>query len=124
VLRQNVNLKQVPYDLFFTLLDLVSFVKDIPFDARDLLQLLKFGKFRIQFEHRGLGPLITAMDELVTRIVFAIVLASLIIGSSLVILSDIPPRLYDLPVIGLVGFVLAGIIGFSLLFSIIRQKRF
>ena len=47
----------------------------------------------------------------------------MIIGSSLVVLSGVPPRWHDIPLIGLAGFVLAGVIGFSLLISILRNKK-
>jgi ubiquinone biosynthesis protein len=61
------------------------------------------------------------MDRVSNRIAFAIVLASLIVGSSLIVLSGIPPKVGEIPLIGVVGFVLAGVLGFWLLLSIIRR---
>ncbi|MBW1933361.1 MAG: AarF/ABC1/UbiB kinase family protein, partial [Deltaproteobacteria bacterium] len=55
------------------------------------------------------------------RLAFAIVLASLIIGSSLIVLSGIPPKWHGIPVIGLAGFIIAGVMGLWLLVSIIRR---
>ena len=78
---------------------------------------------KIEFGHSGLEPLINAHNRGTNRLVFAIVLASLIIGSSLVVLSGIPPRWHDVPLIGLVGFILAGVIGFTLLISILRRRK-
>jgi ubiquinone biosynthesis protein len=60
---------------------------------------------------------------LVNRLVFAIVVAALIIGSSIVIHSHILPTIYGISVIGIVGFLLAAIIGFGLIFSIISKKK-
>jgi ubiquinone biosynthesis protein len=51
------------------------------------------------------------------------VLAALVIGSSIVVLSDIPPKLYGLPLIGIAGFLSAGIMGFWLLVSMVRNKN-
>jgi ubiquinone biosynthesis protein len=59
----------------------------------------------------------------VNRIVFGLVLAALVIGSSIVVLSDIPPKLYGLPLIGIAGFLSAGIMGFWLLVSMVRNKN-
>ena len=78
---------------------------------------------RIEFEHHGLQALGAALDRVSNRIAFAIVLAALIVGSSLIVLSDIPPHWHDIPVIGLLGFLVAGIMGFWLLLSIIRHGR-
>ena len=97
--------------------------RDMPDKLRDILSQLRGGRMRIRFEHRGLQDLGSAMDRVSNRIAFAIVLAALIIGSSLIVLSDIPPRWHNIPVIGLIGFVVAGIMGFWLLLSIIRHGR-
>jgi ubiquinone biosynthesis protein len=78
---------------------------------------------KLEFEHRGLGRLTKVLDQVSNRIAFAIVLAAQIIGSSLIILSDIPPRWNGIPIIGLAGFLVAGVMGFWLLVSIIRHGR-
>jgi len=57
------------------------------------------------------------------RLSFAIVLASLVIGSGLIVLSGIPPKWHEIPIIGLTGFLFAGFMGFWLLISIIRSGR-
>jgi ubiquinone biosynthesis protein len=97
--------------------------RQIPEGARDLLRQLRGGKMKLEFEHRGLGRLTKVLDQVSNRIAFAIVLAAQIIGSSLIILSDIPPRWNGIPIIGLAGFLVAGVMGFWLLVSIIRHGR-
>ncbi|MBW1732340.1 MAG: hypothetical protein JRJ75_15915 [Deltaproteobacteria bacterium] len=62
------------------------------------------GKVKLEFEHRGLEPMLTTHDRISNRIAFSIVLASLVIGSSLIVLADIPPKWYGIPVIGLAVF--------------------
>ena len=61
--------------------------------------------------------------QISNRIAFAIVLASIIVGSSLIVLSKIPPMWNDIPVIGLIGFLATGILGFWLLISILRHGK-
>jgi len=62
-------------------------------------------------------------NRISNRIAFAIVLASLIIGSSLIVVSGIPPKWHEIPIIGLAGFIVAGIMGFWLLISILRRGK-
>ncbi len=123
MMHEYPRIQYVPYEIYFTLLDFVTLLKDLPFETRNLIRLVKQGGIRIQFEHRGLEPLIAKSDQLVNKLVFAIVLAALIVGSSVVIHSGIPPIFYGIPIIGIAGFILATIIGFGLLFSIIRGRR-
>jgi len=101
--------------------DLLHLVRDLPTEARELLQMVKSGQIKFEFEHRGLEPASRKIDQVVNRLVFGLVLASLVIGSSIVILSKIPPAIYGLPLIGLAGFLAAGIMGFWLLISILRH---
>jgi ubiquinone biosynthesis protein len=123
LLHEYPRLKQLPFDTYFMALDLISLIKDLPFDLKSIISIVKTGDLRIQFEHRGLSPLIHKSDQLVNRLVFAIVLASLIIGSSIVILSGIPPKVYDVPLIGVAGFLMAALIGFGIIFDILRRKK-
>jgi len=101
----------------------LELVRGFPEEIRAILSQLREGRMRIEFEHRGLGLLRSALDQVSNRIAFAIVLASLIIGSSLIVLSDIPPKWNGIPIIGLFGFLFAGFMGFWLLLSIIRHGR-
>lgn len=103
--------------------DMFFLLRDFPSEARDIMQLVKAGKVRIEFEHRGLEPLIRKFGQTINRLVFGLVLASLIIGSSVVILSDIPPKIYELPVIGIAGYLAAAFMGFGLLISILRNEK-
>ncbi len=102
---------------------LVGLIKDIPGELHDILKLTKEGKIKIEFEHRGLDSLLFTMDRISNRIAFAIVLASLIIGSSLITLSNIPPKWHEIPIIGLAGFIIAGVIGLWLLLSIMKRRK-
>ncbi len=104
-------------------LSYVHLLRDLPEELRTILQQLRSGRMRLEFEHRGLHALGSALDRVSNRIAFAIVLAALIVGSSLIVLSDIPPHWHKIPVIGLLGFLVAGIMGFWLLLSIIRHGR-
>lgn len=103
--------------------DLFHLLKDIPGEVRTILKLARQGKVKIEFEHRGLEPMIAANDRISNRLSFAVVLASLVIGSGLIVLSGIPPKWHEIPVIGLTGFLVAGAMGFWLLISIMRSGR-
>ncbi len=114
---------RIAEDFIHSGLEYVHFFKDLPGELQDILKQVKDGKFKIEFEHRGLAPMLSTHDKVSNRIVFAIVLAALIIGSSLIVLSDIPPKWYNIPIIGLSGFIIAGFMGFWLLWSILHHGK-
>ncbi|MCD4715966.1 MAG: AarF/ABC1/UbiB kinase family protein [Desulfobacterales bacterium] len=117
------NPKTIAGDMIDTGSELFTLLKEIPREVRGILKQAKEGKVKIEFEHKGLEPMLFTHDRTSNRIAFAIVLAALIIGSSLITLSDIPPKWNDIPIIGLAGFIIAGVMGFWLLVTILRGGR-
>lgn len=103
--------------------EFLQLLKEIPGEFREILKLVRRGKVKMEFEHRGLESMLFTHDRISNRLAFAIVLASLVIGSSLIVLSGIPPKWHEIPVIGLGGFLIAGVMGFWLLVSIMRRGR-
>jgi ubiquinone biosynthesis protein len=110
-------------DLFATSGETLQFLRDMPGTLRDLLRMMKRGALRIGFEHRGLERLLDTHERVANRVSFAIVVAALIVGSSLIVHSKLPPTWHGIPVVGVGGYVAAGALGFLLLVSIIRHGR-
>ncbi|MEA3465542.1 MAG: AarF/ABC1/UbiB kinase family protein [Thermodesulfobacteriota bacterium] len=118
-----INPRRVGKDVVKSGSDLFHLLKDIPREVRSILKMARQGRIKMEFEHRGLEPMLASHDRISNRLSFAIVLASLIIGSSLIVLSGIPPQWHEIPIIGLAGFLFAGCMGVWLLISIIRSGR-
>jgi len=102
---------------------LVQLLKAIPEDLHDILTQIKQGKARIRFEHRGLENFIFEMDRSSNRIAFSLIIASIIIGSSLIITTNLGPHLFGFSMLGLVGYTIAGVLGIWLLISIFRSGK-
>jgi ubiquinone biosynthesis protein len=102
--------------------EFLELLKDFPKEFREILELARKGKVKLELEHKGLDPMLDTYAQIGNLLCYAIVTAALIIGSSLIVLSGIPPVFYNIPVIGLIGFLVAGAMGFKLLFSIIKGR--
>lgn len=102
---------------------LVQLLKSMPEDMHDILTQIKQGKSRIQFEHRGLENFIFEMDRSSNRIAFSPIIASIIIGSSLIITTNLGPHFLGFSMLGLVGYTIAGVLGVWLLISIFPSGK-
>jgi ubiquinone biosynthesis protein len=89
----------------------MSLLRELPIEVRRITAQVKGGKTRVTFRHEGLEPLDNTLERASNRLAFALVLASLIIGSSVIIHAGIPPKWHDVPLIGVVGFVFAAVMG-------------
>lgn len=97
---------------------------EYPRQIYSLLNELQDGEVEVRFRHAGLDDLIGRVDILANRLVFALLIAALIIGSSMLgIFVEGGLQLLGVSVFGLVGFVFAAILGLLLLVGIIRSGR-
>lgn len=100
----------------------VDFLEDFPHDFRTLWNRVRRGQISLPLEHKidpkGFEPLRTTLDSIANRLTNAILAASVLICSSILILSGIPPRLWEIPVIGLIGLIWGAYMCLRLVLSI------
>lgn len=97
---------------------------DYPRQLHALLDELKDGEIEVRFQHRGINELISKVDILANRLVLALLIAALIVGSSLLgVFNQSGLRLLGVNIFGLVGFVFAAVLGLALIVGIIRSGR-
>src|SRR5919107_465252 len=97
---------------------------DYPRQLHAILDELKDGEVEVRFRHAGLDDLISKVDILANRLVFALLIAALIIGSSMLgIFLKGGTRFLGVSIFGLAGFVFAAVLGLLLLIGIIRSGR-
>ena len=118
-----MNPRRIASDLLGAGAEAMRLLREIPGEARDILRMIRAGRLKLEFEHHRLEPLTAAMERVSNRLAFAVVLASLVIGSALIMNAGLPPTWAGIPIIGLAGFVIAGVMGFWLLISILRHGK-
>ncbi len=96
-------------------------LRQLPGDLRDTLKQLRQGSIAVSLEHRGLNPIIADVNRAANRLAIALVIAAIIIGSSLIISAGIGPLILGYPILGLIGFGLAGVLGLGLIVFIARS---
>ncbi len=105
-----------------SLLDIWDYLRVMPSDFKKIIERIKEGK--IQIEITGLKPVLHTLDIISNRLAAAIILAAMIIGSSLIVLSHIPPYWNNIPIIGLIGIIFSGVFGVILILSIFRKGKY
>jgi len=122
-MSKRLSIRKLRRDLYTASLDWEAILRELPADTRNIIDKIKQGRLHIEFEHKGLEPMLKTHDRISNRLVYGIVLSSLVIGSSLIVLSGIPPKWHEIPIIGIIGFLAAGAMGFWLLVSILKHGK-
>jgi len=103
-----------------------SFIKDssrLPSKIIELSDSLISGRAKLQLEHKNLSSPISELNKGINRLVFALIISSMIIGSSTILNSNIGPKIHNISIVGITGFITAAFMGFWLLISIMKSGK-
>jgi ubiquinone biosynthesis protein len=105
-------------------ISLARIATQFPYQVHDILEEVRDGQIEVGFVHKGLDEFMGKLDVAFNRLVIALVVASGLIGSSMLgIVAESGPRVLGLHIIAVIGFVLSGLLGLWLLWGVIRSGR-
>jgi len=109
--------------IYKTGVDYARLLCELPAEMREFFDQIKNKTMKIQFEHKGLDPLLDKGDQIVNRLAFSIITASMMIASALIINAGIRPRVAGISLIGLITFSFSVFMGCLLLIYIIKHGK-
>ncbi|MBI4746628.1 MAG: 2-polyprenylphenol 6-hydroxylase [Deltaproteobacteria bacterium] len=91
-----------------TMLEMAEFTAALPSQLTSVLNKVINDRLRVEFAHLNLDELNARIDKTGDRLVYGMVVAALIVGSSIIVMAGKGPMLFDFPVLGLAGYGIAG----------------
>jgi ubiquinone biosynthesis protein len=110
--------------LRFTLSQFFSLQQELPKRMERILNKADRGELTLGFRHENLAGLRNTLDNIINRLTFGIIIAAMIIGSSMIITTGVGPLLFGFPALGVIGYLISGLLGLWLIFNIIRQRNY
>lgn len=98
-------------------------VADLPRDLQHLLRDVRRGRMKIDLDLKRLDHFGHQLDSASNRLTMGILTASLVIGSSIIMTVEGGPKLFGLPLFGLLGFLIAFFNSLWIIFSIWRSGK-
>ncbi|MBI3047653.1 MAG: AarF/ABC1/UbiB kinase family protein [Acidobacteria bacterium] len=103
--------------------EMLSAFRSLPGNLAEIARKARADGLQIQFVHRNLDYFIREMDRSSNRLSFAIVIAAIVVASSIMVHAAAGPQPFGYPLLGLVGFVAAAVLGIGLAVGILRSGR-
>jgi ubiquinone biosynthesis protein len=103
--------------------EVVSALRTLPANLAAIARKIRADGLQVQFVHRNLDFFVREMDRSSNRLSFAVVIAAIVIGSSIIVHAGAGPHAWGYPLLGLAGFLAAGILGIGLAIGILRSGR-
>ena len=110
--------------LRFSVSQLFSLQKEIPSRLESLLGKADRNELTLGFRHENLSGLIDTLENVASRVTFGIIIAAMILGSSMIITTGVRPLLFGFPALGVIGYLFSGLLGIWLLINIIRKRKY
>jgi ubiquinone biosynthesis protein len=118
LIEQQYSPVRLAEEVFESLKEYYKLIRELPSDLNEIIYKVKEGRFKTMIELKGFDPLTEQIDQASNRVSIAIVVASLIIGASII------SQWQNVRWIGTIVFFLAGIFGFLLIFRLFRRNKF
>lgn len=98
-------------------------LQNLPDDLILLMEKTKDDKLTINHKVDGFESMRKTFQNAINRLVYAIIIAALSIGSAILILAKMPPLLFGVPFFGFLGFMISGILGIVIIISIWKKDK-
>jgi ubiquinone biosynthesis protein len=107
----------------YPMLSMLRRMQQIPENMQRILQRIEEEDLQINFHHTGTENLEQTFNASMNRLTVGIIIGSLLIGSSLIITTGVEPLLFGFPAIGILGFLVSGLLGMYIVVSTLRKHR-
>lgn len=119
MIKQRLNPKYIKDMLMDKLYSCNDRLEELPEDFHSLIQKINHDDLKITHNINGL----TDIKNTINRLVLAILISSVAVGSSILILANMPPLLGGVSVLGLLGVLISGALAMIVILSILRNKK-
>jgi ubiquinone biosynthesis protein len=92
-------------------------LSSLPNDLKSLINKVKNNELTIAHEVKG----ITLIKNAIDRLVLAIIISALSIGSAILVMANMPPKVYGVPVLGFIGFTISGFLGVKIIVTMLKK---
>ncbi len=124
LVKERWSVKALSQDFRSQGLNLYDLIQDLPSRLKAFFRKIDKGDMTFTFKHTGLSVLNNTLERISNRVTFGIIIAALIVGSSMIITTGVKPLLFGFPALGVVGYLVSGILGLWLIVNILRKKKF
>ena len=95
----------------------------LPEQISDILKMTLSGQTKVNLDLTGSQEPLQKLDSMINKMIMAIISAALLLGSSTICTTQMEPKIMEIPLLGVLGYLAAMVLGSKLLWSIIKTDR-
>lgn len=122
ILKRKFSFENLTAKGFDNIKSLADSMSALPVETLDLIRKIKNNELKITHVIAEMPEIKDTITKTFNSLVLAIIISALSIGSAILVVADIAPKLYGIPVLGFLGFLISAILGISIAISMLRRK--
>lgn len=95
----------------------------LPERISDILKMTLSGQTKVNLDLTGSQEPLQKLDSMINKMIMAIISAALLLGSSTICTTQMEPKIMEIPLLGVLGYLAAMVLCSKLLWSIIKTDR-
>lgn len=107
-----------------TYVDVENMAKKLPTSLNNIFEVFEDGNVKVSLDYDEMHVLNLLVSRIVNEIVLAIIIAALLVGSSLIMITESELTLFGYPLLGFIGFSFSAILGIVLVIMIIMRGNY
>lgn len=119
LLLNRFNPKDISDIFMENLFEFEHLVKNLPRNINRFIAQMENGEIKVKYSE----DLAEDIERTSNKLVVAIIIAALLVGSSWIIQIDRGPMVWGMPLLGFFGFAASGVLGLGLIIYILRYKK-
>jgi predicted unusual protein kinase regulating ubiquinone biosynthesis (AarF/ABC1/UbiB family) len=123
LITQKLAQKFNPRNFYPALLDLNQFVLDLPHRAREIIDMTAAGRLMFGIKLTQAEELLSGIHKIANRITIGIVIAALLISSSMMMRIQTRFQLFGYPGLAVTGYLIAAVAAVYLIVSVLMKDR-
>lgn len=96
---------------------------NLPLEANNILRQMQKGQFKMNMRLTDLPQLMPSVDKMIDRVILAMLIAALLVGSSIVCTTNMKPTFLDIPLLGFLGFFVSFCLSLFLFYKMLFGKH-
>jgi ubiquinone biosynthesis protein len=117
VVRKKASFRYNIFKHLSTVKEVTEVLSSLPNDLKSLINKVKNDELTIVHEVKE----ITLIKNAIDRLVLAIIISALSIGSAILVMANMPPKVYGIPVLGFFGFIISAFLGIRIVITMLKK---
>ncbi|MCE3259707.1 MAG: hypothetical protein K0S12_1348 [Bacteroidetes bacterium] len=115
LVARHYNPVQFAKRVFNSIYELGMYMEEFPRDIKNAMRRINTGEIKVDLRHKGIEPMVHTFNRISKRLISAVIIAALIIGSSQMVIHKIEPFWGSTSAWGVIGFIISGILAIGML---------